>query len=62
MSFKHVYVWLPLSSIDTFGTKIIGEVSLFQGDNNIMLGLSQVSWLTKVSLFQRCPLSEVPLY
>ena len=28
----------------------------------IQLELSQVSWLTKVSLFQRIPLREVPLY
>ena len=28
----------------------------------IKSGLSQVSWLSKVSLFQRCPLREVPLY
>ena len=42
--------------MDTIGTKIfvlISEVSLFQGVNNIKLGLSQVSCLT------RGPYSEV---
>ena len=57
-----------LSNADTLGTKIIvliSEVSLFQGENNmfyVKLWLSRVSWLTKVSLFQRCPLREVLLY
>ena len=45
---------------------LINEVSLFRGKNNmylcVKLGLGQVSWLTKVSLFKRCPLREFPLY
>ena len=52
-----------LSSMDTLRTKtivLISEVSLFQ--ENTKLGLSQVSLLTKVSLFHRCPLREFALY
>ena len=50
-----------LSNTDTIGTKVfvlISEVSSFQGkikDIYIKLGLSQVSRLSKLSLFQRCP-------
>ena len=53
-----------LSNTDTLGTKaivLISEVSLFQGENNIKLGLSQVSWLTRCPYF-RCALRGVPLY
>jgi len=57
-----------LSNMGIFGTKIIvlimrcpyfrGRIIMYL----LKLGLSQVSWLTNVSLFQRCPLREVPLY
>ena len=52
----------PLYSTNTLGTKIIvliSEVSLFQGVNSMKLGLGQVSWLTKVCLFQGCLYKEV---
>ena len=54
--------------MDTIGTKIIvqiSEVSLFQGENNMYLYevRTQSSILiNQVSLFQKCPLREVPLY
>ena len=45
--------WI-LSNTDTLGTKIIvliSEVSLFQGENDVKLRLSQVSWLTRRPYF-----------
>ena len=47
-------------NMDTLG--MISAVSLFQGENDTYLGLSPESWLTKLFLFQRCSLREVPLY
>ena len=50
------------------GPKIIVLISgcrFFRGRiicNYAKFGLSRVSWLSKVSLFQRCSLREVPLY
>ena len=62
--FVHIHcVQWNLSNTDTLGTKIIfliSDVSLFQGENNIKLGLSQVSWLTRCP-FQQCPW-DVPLH
>ena len=50
--------------MDTIGTKIFGEVSLFQGENTMYLYkvVTQSSVLiNQVSLFQGGPLREVPL-
>ena len=56
-----------LSNVDTVGTKIIGEGSLFQRENNMYLykvGTQSSVLINQVSLFQRCtcPLSGVPVF
>ena len=57
-----------LSNTDTLGIKIIvliSEVSLFQGEKDLYLykvGTQPGVLINQLSLFQRCPLREVPLY
>jgi len=49
--------WNP-SNTETLGTNILSwfvRCPYFRGKIYIKLGLSQVSWLSRVSLFQRCP-------
>ena len=54
--------------MDTLGTKILvlSEMSsVFQGKNNMYLyrvGTQSTILINQVSLFERCPLREVPLY
>ena len=62
-----LYRQWKLSNMDTRGTKIcvlISEVSLFQGENMYLykVGTWSSVLINQVSLFQRCPLREVPLY
>ena len=52
-------IWTPEITV------LISEVSLFQGENNMHLykvGTWSSVLINQVSLFQRCPLREVPLY
>ena len=63
-----VHIQWHLPNTDTLGTKIIfliSEASLFQRENNMYLykvGTQSSVLINKVSLFQGCPLREVPLY
>ena len=52
-------------NMDTIGDKtfvLISEVSFFQGENNLYkVGTRSSVLINEGSLFQRCPLREVPL-